>query len=161
MFYAITASSNAANNDRQWVKKSRQTNQYSLLRCWRIRSLAMAEDVLANGADKISINSPALENPDLIEELAKRLGSQCVVIGIDSWNQDGEYQVLQYTGDENKTIKSRRNTLEWARGSHEPWGEIYKLHESGWRTQRLCDLEQTRLFGRNSNNSSGGIRWCR
>ena len=37
------------------------------------------------GADKISINTPAIENPDLISELAKVFGSQCVVIGIDSY----------------------------------------------------------------------------
>ena len=107
----------------------------------------MAEEVLANGADKISINSPALENPDLIEELAKRFGSQCVVIGIDSWNQDGEYQVLQYTGDENKTIKSRRNTLEWAREvMNRGAGEIVLncMNQDGVR--KGYDLEQTRLW---------------
>ena len=45
-----------------------------------IRSVDQAARCLDNGADKVSINSPALERPDLIGELAARLGSQCVVI---------------------------------------------------------------------------------
>jgi len=105
----------------------------------------MAEEVLANGADKISINSPALENPGLIEDLANRFGSQCVVIGIDSWAQDGEYQVLQYTGDEKKTIKSRRNTLDWAREvMNRGAGEIVLncMNQDGVR--KGYDLIQTR-----------------
>jgi cyclase len=115
VFYAITASSNDGNNDRSWVKEIARHINIPFCVAGGIRNVAMAEEVLANGADKISINSPALENPALIEELAKRFGSQCVVVGIDSWAQANDYQVLQYTGDETKTIKSRRNTIEWAK----------------------------------------------
>lgn len=147
VFYAITASSNAANNDRQWIREVAKYINIPFCVAGGIRSLAMAEEVLANGADKVSINSPALENPALIEELAKRFGSQCVVIGIDSWNQDGEYQVLQYTGDEKKTIKSRRNTLEWAREVMERGaGEIVLncMNQDGVR--KGYDLAQTGLL---------------
>ena len=56
-----------------------------------------AEQVLMNGADKISINSPALANPDLIGELARRFGSQCVVVGIDSSGGNGEWRVHELT----------------------------------------------------------------
>lgn len=147
VFYAITASSDAKNNDRHWVKSVAEQINIPFCVAGGIRSLAMAEEVLANGADKISINSPALENPALIEELAKRFGSQCVVIGIDSWNQDGSYQVLQYTGDEKKTVKSKRNTLEWAnevmnRGA----GEIVLncMNQDGVR--KGYDLVQTKLL---------------
>ena len=147
VFYAITASSNAQNNDRLWVREVAKQINIPFCVAGGIRSLAMAEEVLANGADKISINSPALENPQLIEDLAKRFGSQCVVIGIDSWNQNGEYQVLQYTGDEHKTIKSRRNTLDWAnevveRGA----GEIVLncMNQDGVRNG--YDLEQLKLL---------------
>jgi len=145
VFYAITASSDAANNDRQWVKDVARQINIPFCVAGGIRSLAMAEEVLANGADKISINSPALENPGLIEDLANRFGSQCVVIGIDSWAQDGEYQVLQYTGDEKKTIKSRRNTLDWAREvMNRGAGEIVLncMNQDGVR--KGYDLIQTR-----------------
>ncbi len=49
-----------------------------------IRSVADAEEVLNAGAEKVSINSPALADPDLIGALSSRFGSQCVVVGIDS-----------------------------------------------------------------------------
>ncbi len=75
--------------------------------------MADAEDVLHKGADKISVNSPALERPELISELAVRFGSQCVVLGVDSREQDGEYCVYQYTGDPDKTTAAARLTLEW------------------------------------------------
>lgn len=147
VFYAITASSDENNNDRSWVKEVARHINIPFCVAGGIRSLAMAEEVLANGADKISINSPALENPALIEELAKRFGSQCVVIGIDSWSENNTYQVLQYTGDEKKTIKSRRSTIEWAqevvsRGA----GEIVLncMNQDGVR--KGYDLAQTKLL---------------
>ncbi len=80
-----------------------------------IRSVADAEDVLNKGADKISINTPALEDPALITELATRFGSQCVVVGIDSRERNGEYHVFQYTGDPEKTTAASRGTIEWVR----------------------------------------------
>jgi cyclase len=78
-----------------------------------IRSVADAEAVLNAGADKVSINSPALERPALITELARRFGSQCVVVGIDSRVEDGAYRVYQFTGDPDRTRASGLDTLEW------------------------------------------------
>ena len=46
--------------------------------------LADAEQVLNAGAEKISVNSPALRDPDLIDRLSARYGAQCVVVGVDS-----------------------------------------------------------------------------
>ena len=81
-----------------------------------IRSVADAKAILNDGADKISINSPALETPEFITELAAAFGTQCVVAGIDSRREnDGRLQVYQYTGDASKTIKSKRETVAWAR----------------------------------------------
>jgi cyclase len=80
-----------------------------------IKTLADAEDVLNRGADKLSINSPALSNPDLITELASRFGSQCVVIGIDSRDENGGWQVYQFTGDPDKTETANRQTLDWVK----------------------------------------------
>jgi cyclase len=78
-----------------------------------IKSVADAEDVLNKGADKISINSPAIENPELISQLAHRFGSQCVVIGIDSRQEYDDYFVYQYTGDPDKTQAAKKRTLDW------------------------------------------------
>ena len=78
-----------------------------------IKSIGDAEEVLLKGADKISINSPALANPHLINELANRFGSQCIVIGIDSRAENDDYFVYQYTGDPDKTTHTARRTLDW------------------------------------------------
>ena len=80
-----------------------------------ITTVAAAEDVLNRGADKISINSPALANPDLISELAGRFGTQCVVIGIDSRDENGGWHVYQFTGDPEKTSAADWNTVTWVR----------------------------------------------
>ena len=80
-----------------------------------IRSVSDAEAILAAGAEKISVNSPALERPALIDELARRFGSQCVVVGVDSRPVEGRWQVFQYTGDPDRTVDSARATLDWLR----------------------------------------------
>ncbi|MBN8280153.1 MAG: imidazole glycerol phosphate synthase subunit HisF, partial [Gammaproteobacteria bacterium] len=80
-----------------------------------IRSVADAEEVLTNGADKISVNTPALANPGLITELARRFGSQCVVVGIDSREEGGAWRVYRNTGDPAKTAFAGLTTGEWVR----------------------------------------------
>ena len=78
-----------------------------------IRTVADAEEVLNRGADKISVNSPALARPDLIDELARRFGTQCVVLGVDSLESAGGYHVYRNTGDPDKTAAARRETVAW------------------------------------------------
>lgn len=84
VFYDITASPDGRTVDRNWVNRVAKVLDIPFCVAGGIRNLADAETVLNLGADKISINSPALENPDLIEILARRFGSQCVVVGVDS-----------------------------------------------------------------------------
>ncbi|PWY55599.1 imidazole glycerol phosphate synthase subunit HisF [Legionella qingyii] len=113
VFYDITASSEQRLVCPDWVNQVAGTINIPFTVAGGIRSLNQAKSVLNSGADKISINSPALENPDLISELSRNFGSQCVVIGIDSQWIDNDYYVYQYTGDEQKTLNSRRKTKEW------------------------------------------------
>jgi cyclase len=61
----------------------------------------------------VSINSPALERPDLIGELAARFGSQCVVVGVDSRRAGDDWVVHQYTGDPTASRAAGRLTLDW------------------------------------------------
>ena len=61
------------------------------------------------------MNSPALERPELVDELVRRFGSQCVVIGIDTLTRDGDYHVYQYTGDPTRSRAAERRTLDWVR----------------------------------------------
>jgi cyclase len=113
VFYDITASPDERTVDRSWVSNVARVLDIPFCVAGGIKTLADAEDVLNKGADKISINTPALGNPDLIGELARRFGSQCVVIGIDSRAEDGDWFVYQYTGDPDKTTAAQRRTLDW------------------------------------------------
>ena len=119
VFYDITASPDGRSVDRSWINRVAEILDIPFSVAGGIRSVRDAEEVLNFGADKISINSPALANPDLIEELAKRFGSQCVVLGVDSHEADGKYSVHQYTGDPDKTVAAERSTLAWVREAQE------------------------------------------
>jgi cyclase len=109
VFYDITASPDDRTVNRDWVSNVAARLDIPFCVAGGIRSVADAEEILRNGADKISVNSPALENPLLIVDLAKRFGSQCVVLGIDS----NSWQVYQYTGDANRIKETSRNTVDW------------------------------------------------
>lgn len=113
MFYDITASPDGRSVDRSWVAGVASVLDIPFCVAGGIKSVADAEDVLNKGADKISINSPAIANPGLITKLARRFGSQCVVIGVDSRAEHGNYFVYQYTGDPDKTKAAQRLTVDW------------------------------------------------
>lgn len=113
VFYDITASPDGRTVDRNWVSQVAAVIDIPFCVAGGIRSIADAEEVLNKGADKVSINSPALGNPELITQLGRRFGSQCVVIGVDSRERDGEYNVYQNTGDPEKTSAAQRRTTDW------------------------------------------------
>ncbi len=113
VFYDISASPQNRSVDRSWVSRVARTLDIPFCVAGGIRSVAEAEAVLAAGAEKISVNSPALECPDLINALSERFGAQCVVVGIDSQTIGHEYRVQQFTGDVNRSRDASRDTLEW------------------------------------------------
>lgn len=116
VFYDINASPEQRSVSADWVQRVASSINIPFCVAGGIRSVAQAEQVLAQGADKISINTPALENPALITELAQRFGSQCVVVGIDSKkDDDGTWRVRSYTGDPTKTQHLRTETLDWVK----------------------------------------------
>ena len=115
VFYDITASPDGRSVDRSWVRRVAQLLDIPFCVAGGIRSVADAEQVLGEGAEKISINSPALADPELISRLSARFGAQCVVVGIDSQTVDGTYQVYQYTGDPTRSRNTARRTLDWVR----------------------------------------------
>lgn len=114
VFYDITASPEGRSVDRGWVERVARVIDIPFCVAGGIRSVEEARAVLHAGADKISVNSPALERPELIDELAAAFGVQCVVVGIDSLRDaDGEWRVRQYTGDPSKTQALARKTMDW------------------------------------------------
>jgi imidazole glycerol-phosphate synthase subunit HisF len=114
VFYDISASPEGRSVDRDWVSRVARILDIPFCVAGGIRSVTEAEEVLAAGAEKISVNSPALENPGLIDKLSERFGAQCVVVGIDSQTIEGEYRVQQFTGDVRSSRNTARSTLEWA-----------------------------------------------
>lgn len=113
VFYDITASSESRALCPLWIEKVAAQIDIPFCVAGGIRTLQKARNILAAGADKISINTPALENPELITILSEEFGKQCITIGIDSQLVDGQYRVYQYTGDPSKTCFSQRLTNDW------------------------------------------------
>ncbi len=113
VFYDIAASAEGRRVPRDWVARTAAFLDIPFCVAGGIRSVADAEELLNAGADKISVNSPALERPALIEELSRRFGAQCVVVGVDSRRENGEWSVYQYTGLVEKTVAAKRRMLDW------------------------------------------------
>lgn len=148
VFYDITASSDGRTVSKDWVQAVAESIDIPFTVAGGIRSVKDAADILARGADKISVNSPALENPDLISRLAEEFGVQCVVVGIDSWydSQTNRYWVNQYTGDETKTRVTEWQTLDWVKIVQEKGaGEIVlnMMNQDGVRNG--YDIRQLKL----------------
>ena len=146
VFYDITASPDGRRVDRSWVNRVAAVLDIPFCVAGGITSIEDAEEVLNQGADKISVNSPALANPDLIDALARRFGSQCVVLGVDSRHEDGDYRVYRNTGDPDKTSWSERRTVDWIReGQSRGAGEIVLncMNQDGVR--QGYDVEQLAL----------------
>lgn len=115
VFYDITASSDQRVVDKSWVSQIAKVIDIPFCVAGGIKTVEDAGRILAMGADKISVNSPALSDPQLITDLYNTYGQQCVVIGIDSfYNLDSKtYEVYQFTGDESRTQKTKWKTLDW------------------------------------------------
>ena len=113
VFYDITASPEGHTLDYGWVRDIARLLDIPFSVAGGIRSVDQAGRCLDNGADKVSINSPALERPELIGEMAARFGAQCVVVGVDSKRDGDDWVVHQYTGDPTASRTAGRRTLDW------------------------------------------------
>jgi cyclase len=145
VFYDITASPEGRSVDRAWVNKVARVLDIPFCVAGGIRSVEDAEAVLNAGAEKVSVNSPALADPDLINALSARFGAQCVVVGIDSQTVTEGYSVYEFTGDPNRSRDSGRNTLAWVREVQERGaGEIVLNCMASDGVRRGYDIAQLR-----------------
>jgi cyclase len=119
VFYDITASPEGRSVDVEWVRQVSETIDIPFCVAGGIRSVSDAGRVLNQGADKVSINTPALERPKLIDELVKAFGSQCVVVGVDSTmntiDRKPFYSVRSHTGTPDAMRNPGRETISWLR----------------------------------------------
>jgi cyclase len=160
VFYDITASPEGRSVDRSWIARIAAVLDIPFCVAGGIRSVEDAEAVLNSGAEKISVNSPALADPSLIDRLAHRFGSQCVVVGVDSQTAGDEFLVYQYTGDPERSRSTARRTLDWVREAQDRGaGEIVLncMASDGVRTgYDIAQLRQVREACRVPLIASGG-----
>ena len=143
VFYDITASPEGRSVDRSWIDRIGRLLDIPFCVAGGIRSVEDAESVLHLGAEKISVNSPALADPALIDRLARRFGSQCVVVGIDSLASPDGWVVHQYTGDPDRSRATPRRTLDWVREVQDRGaGEIVLNCMASDGVKRGYDIEQ-------------------
>ncbi|AWV98113.1 imidazole glycerol phosphate synthase subunit HisF [Arcticibacterium luteifluviistationis] len=113
-----------------------------------ISSVADVTALLNAGADKISINSSAVKNPELITELAQEFGSQCIVVAIDTRFVDGKKHVVHTRGGRTATDKE---TISWAKEVEERGaGEILLTSMDADGTKDGFSLELTSTISRNA-----------
>ena len=115
VFYDITASVDDRTVSPDWVSKVSRALDIPFCVAGGIKTVEAAGARLAAGADKISINSPALFRPDLVNELSEAFGVQCIVVGIDSFADDDTYRVKSHTGDPDKMRETGRLTVDWVK----------------------------------------------
>jgi cyclase len=142
VFYDITASAEGRTLDYGWVREIARELDVPFCVAGGVRSTDQAIRCLESGADKVSINSPALERPELIGELAERAGSQCVVVGVDSL----ELIPVQLNREELQTPFLER-VLAGEPGASSPRRALDA--EGGWVVHQYTgDPEKSRAAGR-------------
>lgn len=121
VFYDITASSEGRALFVDILKKVASTIFIPLTVGGGINTLDDFDRVLKCGADKVSVNSGAIKNPELISQAAKKYGNQCVVLSVDAKRVNGQYRVFAKGGREDTGL----DALEWIKfGVKSGAGEI-------------------------------------
>jgi cyclase len=114
VLYDIAATPEGRSASVDWVGRVARELDIPFCVAGGIRDVATARAVLRAGADKVSVNSPALGRPALVAELAAEFGVQCVVVGIDSvCDPDGTWRVRTHTGTPDAMRAPGLGTLEW------------------------------------------------
>ncbi len=111
VFYDITASYEGRALFTEILKKVASQIFIPLTVGGGINTVDDFDRVLKCGADKVSVNSGAIRNPDIIEQAAKRYGNQCVVLSVDVKRVDGEYRVFSKGGRED----TGKEAISWIR----------------------------------------------
>ena len=113
VFYDISASTEEKMVNKHWVKKIAEVINIPFCVAGGIKSLEDARLILNEGADKISINTPALLNPMLIKQLSDEFGAQCIVVGMDIKTVNSQHLVYAKTGNEATAYSSNIEASEW------------------------------------------------
>lgn len=144
VFYDITASFEGRALFDDILKKVAQEIFIPLTVGGAINSVADFDRVLKCGADKVSVNTGAIKNPNLINEAAQKYGNQCVVLSMDVKRVDGKFKVFAKGGRENTGI----DALEWAyQGQERGAGELVINSIDTDGVKKGFDLEMLKAIG--------------
>lgn len=113
VFYDISASTKGSIVEKNWISKIADVVNIPFCVAGGIKSVEDARQILNLGADKISINTPAIDNPDLIYDLSNEFGSQCVVIGMDVKYIGDQAFLFAKTGSEKTSHSTNLNAKDW------------------------------------------------
>lgn len=147
VFLDITASHEARGTMIEVVRKTAREVNIPFTVGGGIKNIEDMRNILKAGADKISICTPALLNPNLIKEGAEVFGSQCIVLAIDAKKRpDGSYEAYMNGG----RTPTGRDVLEWAQEAEQLGiGEILLTSMDRDGTKNGFDLELTKLISSN------------
>jgi cyclase len=143
-FLDITASSDRRNIILEMVKKVAETVHIPFTVGGGIRSVEDVRLILSEGADKVSINTAAVENPSIITESAEKFGSQCILVAIDAKkNNHGGWTVYLHGG----RTPTELDAVEWAvKAQNLGAGEILLTSMDKDGTKDGFDIELTRTL---------------
>lgn len=143
VFLDITASHETRNTIIDVVEKTAEQIFIPFTVGGGIRSIEDIRKILNAGADKVSINSPAVNNPDFINEAALKFGSQCIVVAIDAKLKEPNKWEVYINGGR---INTHRDVLEWAKEAESRGaGEILLTSMDCDGTKLGYDIELTKL----------------
>ena len=147
VFLDITASSDQRNIVVDMVRRVAETIFIPFTVGGGIRTVDDFKAILREGADKISVNSAAIDNPTLIADAADKFGSQCVVVAIDAKrNSDGHWSIYKNGG----RVDMHMDAVEWAMKAEKLGaGEILLTSMDCDGTKAGYDLELTRTISEN------------
>lgn len=148
VFLDITASSDARNTQLEWVRQVASKVFIPFTVGGGIRTVEDFKVLLREGADKISVNSAAIMNPQLISDAADKFGSQCVVVAIDAKKrEDGSGWNIYKNGGR---VDMGMDAVEWAiKAEKMGAGEILLTSMDGDGTKAGYDIELTRAIAEN------------
>ena len=141
VYLDITATVNQENIFYDLIKKIAQAVDIPFTVGGGIKTLQDVSKIISSGADKISLNSRALEDPNLISEIAKRFGSQCLVLAVDTKELQGSWIVYKNGG----RVPTRYNAKEWIKIAQDLGaGEILltSMNNDGTREGFALDIIQ-------------------
>lgn len=142
VFLDITASSDRRNIVGEMVRRVADSINIPFTVGGGLRSVDDIQDILRSGADKVSLNTSAIEDPSLVKKGAERFGSQCIVVAIDARRENGASAKVYTHGGR---VRTDRDAVEWAKevaclGA----GEILLTSMDSDGTKKGYDLDLTR-----------------